>query len=93
MDPTSIPDHEIFEGHERVVIGPPEGFEITNDTVRPIEALVAYDPTLGYTFRTRWLPTPREIERLAAGEPIWVTQWTSRMVPFDVAMTDEEDDS
>jgi hypothetical protein len=90
MDPTPIPDEEIFEHHDRVVIGPPDG-DPTNGMIRSIEALVCNDPVLGWTFRTRWVPTEREIERMKNGEPLWVTQWTSRMVPFAVAMTDEED--
>lgn len=90
MNPTSIPDEEIFEGHKRIVIGPPPGHDPTGD-IRSIEALVANTPGMGTCFRTRWVPTEREVERLAAGEPIWVTQWTPRMVVFDVAMLDEED--
>lgn len=88
MNPTSIPDEEIFEGHQRVVIGPPAGHDVTGD-IRAVEAQVA-DTPLGRCFRTRWVPTEREIERMKNGEPIWVTQWTRQMVPFDVAMTEED---
>lgn len=89
MRPTPIPPSEVFPGHERLVIGPPVGHDPTGD-IRSIEALVAHTTDMGRCFRTRWLPTPREVERLAAGEPIWVTQWTQQMVVFDVAMTEED---
>ncbi|MCU1488267.1 MAG: hypothetical protein JWN67_5013 [Actinomycetia bacterium] len=88
MNPTPIPDDEIFEDHRRVVIGPPAGHDPTGD-IRSIEALIADTPGMGKCFRTRWVPDAREIERLAAGEPIWVTQWAPQMVVFDVAMTEE----
>lgn len=90
MNPTPIPDDEVFEGHERVVIGPPRGHDITGD-IRSIEAQIAPAEFGGRVFRTRWIPTAREVERLAAGEPIWVTQWGAAMVPFDVAMTEEDE--
>lgn len=89
MDATSIPDDEIFEGHRRIVVGPPPGHDVTGD-IRAVEALVAYEPVSHCNvFRTRWRPTPREIERIVAGEPIWVSQFTPRMVVFSVEMTEE----
>jgi hypothetical protein len=90
MDPTPIPDDEVMEDHLRVVIGPPEGTDLTNVDIRPIEALFTVDPHYGTGYRTRWVPTEREIERLKNGEPIWVTQWAKAMVPFNVSMTAED---
>lgn len=88
VDPTPIPDDEIWEGHERIVVGPPPGHDLTGD-IRSIEALVSRSE-LGTRFSTRWVVTPEEAERLKNGEPLWVTQWSSRMVPFDVAMMEPE---
>lgn len=88
MNPTPIPDDEVFEDHQRLVIGPPAGHDPTGD-IRSIEALVGYTPGMGRCYRTRWVPTERDIERLQAGEPIWVTQWTFQMVVFDVSLPEE----
>lgn len=88
VDPTPIPDDEIWEGYQRIVVGPPVGHDVTGD-IRSIEALVGRSD-LGPRFSTRWVVTPEEAERLKNGEPLWVTQWTSQMIPFDVAMTEPE---
>lgn len=77
-------------GCHRRMVGPPPGHDMTGD-IRPVEAQVEYVGDT-FVFRTRWLPTEREIERLKNGEPLWVSQWTSHMVPFDVAMTEEVED-
>lgn len=90
MRATPIPDDEVLPDHVRIVIGPPDGFDdILSSPIDPIEAIVRPDSILGPVFRTRWIPTPREIERLSAGEPLWVSQFGTGMNVMDVHMTEE----
>lgn len=90
MRPTPIPDEEIWEGAARMVIGPPAGTAPTDDTIRPVEVLVEHAPDGGFIFRSRVVLEPGDLERLAAGEPFWVSQWGHQLQPFDVAMTEPQ---
>jgi len=89
MEPTPIPDDEVTEGARRIVVGPPVGEEITG-SIRPIEAVIEETPEMGRRFKTRWVVTPEEAQRLMEGEPFWVYQYTRQMIIFAVAMAEEE---
>jgi hypothetical protein len=80
--PTPIPDDEVFEGHERIVMGPPRGRDVTGD-IRAVEMLRGPDDV----YRARIALEPGDLERLAAGEPFWLSMW-GHVVPFDVAMVE-----
>lgn len=82
MRAVPIPDDEVPEGSERIVVGPPRGVSI--EQVRPVE-VVARRSTLGHVFSTRFVLEPDDLERLAAGEPVWISMWGG-VVPFDVAV-------
>ncbi len=82
MRPSVIPDDEIFEDHARIVMGPPRGHDVTGD-IRAVEMLVGPDRV----YRARIILDPGDLERLAAGEPFWVSFW-GHVVPFDVSMTE-----
>lgn len=84
MRPTAIPDDEIFAGHQRIVMGPPRGHDITSD-IRAVEMLAGPDGV----YRALIELEDGDLERLAAGEPFWVSFW-GHVVPFDVAMTEQE---
>lgn len=87
MRPTPIPDDEVWPGHQRMVIGPPVG-EPVHGEIRPVEMLVSIDgrPPV---FSARCVLDPGDLERLAAGEPFWISLW-GHVVPFDVAMTEAQ---
>lgn len=85
MRPSSIPDDEVWEGAKRVVFSGPDG-DLTGD-IRPAEMLVDHGPQ-GQIIRARIVLDPGDAERLAAGEPFWVSFWADHLHPFDVAMTE-----
>ena len=78
-DATPIPDEEIWEGAERLVIGPPVGSDPTGD-IRAVEALVD-EGSYGRRFSTRWVFTDEEITRLALGDPVYLTFYGRQMAP------------
>jgi hypothetical protein len=80
--PTTIPDDEIMEGHRRIVMGPPLGHDVTGD-IRAVEMLAGPEGV----FRARIALEEGDLERLAAGEPFWVSFWGG-VIPFDVSMTE-----
>lgn len=82
MRPTTIPDAEIFDGHRRIVMGPPRGHDVTGD-IRPLEMLAGPDGV----YRARIVLEDGDLDRLVAGEPFWISFW-GHVVPFDIAMTE-----
>lgn len=86
MRPTAIPDAEIMQGHTRVVMGPPRGNDLTGE-IRAVEMLAAPADEGGWVYRARCVLEDGDLERLAAGEPFWLSFW-GHVVPFDIAMTD-----
>lgn len=85
MRPSSIPDDEVWEGAERKVFAGPDG-DLTGD-IRPAEVLV--DRSVhGPRISTRVVLDPGDLERLANGEPFWVSFIADHLHPFDVGMTE-----
>jgi len=82
--PTTIPDSEIFEDHRRIVMGPPAGHDLTGN-IRSVEMLAGP----GGIYRARIILEDGDLERLAAGEPIWLS-FLGHVVPFDVAMAERD---
>lgn len=90
MRATPIPDEDLYPGGERVSIAPPPGVDL--DACQFIEAIVDEKTGgLGRSFATRWVPEADDLERLAAGEPIWVVIWARQMVPINVTLADQKD--
>lgn len=89
MRVAAIPDTEILDGHERVVVGPPPDYDPTGE-VRSVEMLRSTSIIEGEEWpvhRARVVLEPGDLERLAAGESIWVSFY-GHVVPFDVALTE-----
>ena len=79
MVPTPIPDDEVFPYGQRVVIGPPPGEDITGD-IRAVEAVAwHYDNVNRYSMRV--VLEDGDLERIQAGDPIWVT-FLGSITPF-----------
>lgn len=86
MRPSPIPDDEMFAGHQRVTFSKPEGEEF--EEVLPVEVQATIDEEMGLPMmRVRIELEPGDAERLAAGEPFWLTFW-GHMPIFDVAMVE-----
>lgn len=86
MRPSPIPDDEMFAGHQRVTFSKPEGEEY--EEVLPVEVQATIDEEMGLPMlRVRVELEPGDAERLAAGEPFWLTFW-GHMPIFDVAMVE-----
>lgn len=87
MKPSPIPEAEMFPGHQLVTFRAAEGLT-TSAEVHPVEAQAGYDEEMGMPmFRVRVELEAGDAERLAAGEPFWLTFW-GHMPIFDVAMTE-----
>lgn len=71
-------------GAQLVSIGPPAG--VSEDDCGTVEALVEDTPDAVFprTIRVPIQLEPGDLERLAAGEPLWLTVFLPRLVPFQV---------
>lgn len=87
MRPTPIPDDEIMPDHRRIVVAPPEGHDVTGD-IRAVEMLVTLNEETPI-YRARWVFDPEDIERIANGEPVWMSLW-AHVVPFDLALVEQQ---
>ncbi len=85
MRPTPIPDDEVWAGHDRIVMGPPAGHEVTGD-IRSVEMLVDRRGAVP-VYTARIVLEDGDLERLGAGEAFYLSMW-GHVVPFDVAMTE-----
>lgn len=85
MRPTPIPADEVPCGAVRVVFAAPDG-DLTNPDIAPVEVLAerAADG-VSATFSVRAVLEPGDLDRLAAGEPVWLTMWGA-VVPFALAV-------
>lgn len=83
MRPTPIPDDEL-DGMTRSTIGPPQGHDLTGD-IRPVEAAVEWAVGDIPIFNFRFVLDAGDLERLAAGEPFWLSLW-GHVVPFAIAL-------
>lgn len=86
MRPSPIPDDEIWEGSRRVVIGAPDGS--LDGPIRAAEVLIDVSQIGGCRISARITLDPGDLERLAAGEPFWVSFLADHLHPFDVSMTE-----
>lgn len=86
MRPSLIPSEEIMPEHRRIIVGPPEGMPLDGE-IRALEMLVHESAGSLPIFRARIVLDDGELERLADGEPFWLSMW-GHVVPFDVAMTE-----
>jgi hypothetical protein len=89
MKPGPIPDDEILEGHRKMTMRGDEALNIAD-----VEMLVTEDPERSGMpiWRTRVTLDDGDLERLAAGEPIWVSFWGG-VVPFDVNLADPPEEA
>jgi hypothetical protein len=72
MRVTSIPSEVVWPGAERVVVGPPDGDP--TGPIRAVEAVVDVSESTGVPrLSVRCALEDGELERLAAGEHVWVT--------------------
>lgn len=85
MRPTPIPDAEVWAGAVRRVLGAPGG-DLTDPDIAPVEALFDRSPTTGaVNISSRVVLEEGDLEKLAAGAPIWVTFWGA-MVPWAISV-------
>lgn len=83
MIPTTIPDALVKPGTVRKVIAAPNG-DLTDDNIRPVEAIVSRDEATDLAaISVRLELEPGEIERLTAGQPVWLTM-LGGLAPFYV---------
>lgn len=83
MIPVPIPEDRLWQGAQRIVVGPPSG-DPTDDTIRPVEA-VSETTEIGHVFRMLIQLEPGDIERLQQDPHFWVSIFALRLPPFDVA--------
>lgn len=88
MRPTPIPDEEIWEGGHRLVVAPPGGDLTGEETgIEPVEAIV--DVLAGpVRFCLRWVPEADDLERMAAGEPLWMILYAERLPPVALTLSE-----
>ena len=83
MRVTPIPDEAVWAGARRVVMSPPDG-DLTGP-IRAVEAVVDVSPSTGVpVLSVRCALEPGDLERLAAGECMWVSFYGGGMPPFSV---------
>lgn len=98
MNPTSIPDEEIWPGTVRYVAMPPDGDMTGESGIAPAEMLRGGLDGSDIPFQAvRFVATPEEAERLASGEPIWLIYFMPHPIPIalefrDVILTPEFSD-
>ena len=89
MNPTTIPDEEIWPGSRRFVAMPPDGDMTGEGGISPVEMLQGHIQE-GLPFQAvRFVATPEEAQRLAAGEPVWLVYFSP--LPMPVAIEFKED--
>lgn len=87
---TPIPDAEMFTGHVRKVVAPPDN-DLLDGVISAVEAQVELPTEEGGLpqFRFRIMPDDGDVERLAAGEPVWLSMM-GHVVPFSFVMLSAE---
>ena len=88
MRPIPIPDELQQPGVRRIVIAPPGG-DLTNDQIRPVEALAAIVPegiclTMLVALEDGDLDRLTEMRRPA----VWLSMYTNQLPPFAVEVAD-----
>lgn len=89
MRPSIIPEEEaVALGATRATIMPPN--DDLDSGIAPVEVLRdLIDGT--DVIRIRVVPEEGDLERLAAGEPLWLTWWSSVLVPFSFGFAEVEE--
>lgn len=98
MRPVPIPDHHVPDtwdpeaktGHRRVVIAPPDG-NLTNEEIRPVEAIVYDDPNGLRTITVLVAPEDGDVEVLQAGGHLAISFMSARLAPFAMWMVPPDD--
>jgi hypothetical protein len=86
MRVTPIPDDAVWDGAQRVVIGPPDGDP--TGKIRAVEAVADVSPSTGMpVLSMRCALEPGDLEVLAAGGVVWVSFYGGAIVPFSVDVT------
>lgn len=91
MRPTPIPTDEIWENCTRVVMSAPDG-DLLNEEIEPCEALKGIVEMSGgpVPFHAmRLMLDPGDIEKLQAGEPLWLVIMIPFLPPFSIAFLDQ----
>ena len=70
MRPAPIPD-QVAPGTRRVVMAAPNG-DLTDDNIRPVEALVTQEPDARW-YTVMLVLESGDLELLKAGHPIWLS--------------------
>lgn len=86
MRPTPIPDAEVWEGGERLVIAGPDG-DLTGD-IRPVDAMVTVDdgrPCISM----RITLDDGDLSKLASHGVFWLTIRGRQLQPFSLYVPDE----
>lgn len=81
MRPAPIPDGEIWDGAQRIVIGPP-GNDLDSD-VAAVEVLLDQS-TIGPRMSARCVLEDDDLEHLTAGGTVWVSFYGGQLMPFSV---------
>ncbi len=86
MRPSIIPDEEVVAlGATRATIMPPH--DDLDSGISPVEVL--RDVVDGVdVIRIRLVPEDGDLARLEAGEPLWLTWYSSILVPFGLAFAE-----
>lgn len=73
----------------RMVISPPDG-DLTNDRIRPVEALVGVDPEQGPIVTVLVALEDGDLDRLQSMErpAVWLSMYTGQIPPFAVEVAD-----
>lgn len=88
MRPTPIPEDEVWDGGQRLVIAPPDN-DPTNTVIAPVEAIIDQDE-LGIRFCVRMVLDDTDAARIAAGErTFWYAQRGEHLHPFWIGWADE----
>jgi hypothetical protein len=83
MRPVPIPDNAVWAGGQRVVMAAPDG-DLTNSTIAPVEVVVdQVESTGGLCYSARCALEPGDLEKLQAGDHVWVSFYGGVM-PFSV---------
>lgn len=86
MRPAPIPAEAVWEGGERIVMGPPGG-DLTDPDIASVE-MIREELNGVPVFSARCILEPGDIELLQKGAPVWVTFY-GHVVPFAVTVEGE----
>jgi hypothetical protein len=85
MRPAPIPDEEIWDGAQRIVVGPP-GNDLDTG-IAPVEVVVdtvQIGTSTGPRMSARCILEDDDLDMLAAGGTVWVSFYGGQLLPFSV---------